>query len=132
MEYEEAADPAKHDGIAPDNCIANIAKILPGGEEDEGSSLSARVKPSFYSNSDEFSKIVEEERFTFNPPGELIRSWEDSSVTDGTASFELWKGTPEDVKIREYVKRINPFLLWHIECASAIDLSDKNWLVFLL
>eukprot|EP01135_Chromosphaera_perkinsii_P009571 Nk52_evm21s1810 gene=Nk52_evmTU21s1810 len=128
LEYEKKVDPKQTDGIEADNCLLNICEILPKGSE------SVKSVP-YYSNEEEFMKTADEERFSFRPMGELRESWPETSTPDGPdcqSSLELWKSSPSTPRLKEYVDRIYPFLLWHIECASPIDLSDDRWLVYLV
>lgn len=82
---------------------------------------------------DQFLKTVEEDNARFQPPGQHFHTYtREDSETSTELSFELYKGTFDNEKVRSYHKRIQYWVLWFIDASSLIDDDDLDWEVYFL
>jgi len=113
--YSRKVDPAKTDGVSPDDVVTPIVKIL--GPE------------SFTESKDEFIKYLTSPAETsFRPPGEMVHSFKSSD----DKTFEVYKCDESTTGFRSYHERLQFWLMFYIDAASFIDIDDDSWRFFLL
>lgn len=112
---EGKVDPAKTDGVAPDNVTLPLFKVLAPG--------------SFTENREEFVKyLTSEEETGFRPCGEMVHSLKD----DEGMQYEVYKCTESTPGFRDYHERLQAWIMFYIDAASFIDIDDDSWRFFLL
>jgi len=109
MTYHEKVSPAL--GITPDPVLKNVAEKLQEGH---------------LANLDEFIKKLPEQE-SFVPPGEKIHSY-----THNDIEYEIYHGTINTPRLKEYHERMQTFVLWYIDAASFIEVDDEKWNFYLL
>jgi len=109
--YSDKITPQKCDGVSADD----VLRILAG-----------KLQPGFLSNRDEFIASVDKDE-TFRPFGELIHSYDITSVNGNEKKFEVYFVSVVDAGWRDYHERIQPFLLFYVDAASYIDVDDDKW-----
>ncbi|RDD45340.1 Histone acetyltransferase type B catalytic subunit [Trichoplax sp. H2] len=110
--YSQKIDPSTSDGVKADDIIQILSDVLPQG---------------FYTNQDEYMRVLEKEESNFKPFGEIINSY---SLDDQT--FEIRKANVDIPGFKAYHERLRTFLIWYIETASFIDDDDEKWTFYLL
>eukprot|EP00730_Choanoeca_flexa_P015719 TRINITY_DN7280_c0_g1_i5.p1 TRINITY_DN7280_c0_g1~~TRINITY_DN7280_c0_g1_i5.p1 ORF type:complete len:403 (+),score=68.84 TRINITY_DN7280_c0_g1_i5:81-1289(+) len=94
-------------GVEADNVLRSLAEWVPEG---------------FTTNRNLFLEQLDRAEARFRPPGEQVGGY--STETGDYQVFLCQHDTPG---FAEYHARAQMFLIWYIEAASFIDLTDPNW-----
>jgi len=112
--YSGKVDPAKTDGVTPDDVVTPLIKILAPG--------------SFTESKEEFTKhLASTDETGFRPMGEMVHSFKSNDRT-----FEVYKCDESTPRFREYHERLQAWIMFYIDAASYIDIDDDSWRFFLL
>jgi len=112
--YSGKVDPAKTDGVTPDDVVTPLIKILAPG--------------SFTESKEEFTKhLASTDETGFRPMGEMVHSFKSNDKT-----FEVYKCDESTPRFREYHERLQAWIMFYIDAASYIDIDDDSWRFFLL
>jgi len=111
ISYSDKITPQKYDGVSADDVLRTLA---------------GKLQPGFLSNRDEFISVIDRDQ-SFRPFGELIHSYDITSVNGDEKKFEVYFVSVVDAGWREYHERIQPFLLFYVDAASYIDVDDDKW-----
>ena len=76
---------------------------------------------------DELLERAEKERREWQPPGSVIFGYRKEE-----RAFQVRHGNVSDPKVRRYLQRARPFLIWFVDAANFIDDTDPKWDVFFL
>lgn len=120
IEYTDKIDPEQFNGVKPDDIHEALKKLY---------------NFEMNTNLDKFVASIDKEPL-FKPSGELIHSFKHITVSeDGDHSektYELFSVQTVDPEIVSYLSRVQPFLLWYIDCACFVDTDDDRWSYFFL
>ncbi|KAI5741343.1 hypothetical protein M8J76_012645 [Diaphorina citri] len=120
IEYTDKIDPDQFNGVKPDDIMEALKKLY---TFDMNTSL------------DKFVTSLDKEPH-FKPSGELFHSFKHTTVcTTGNPSertYELYSVDQVDPDMVSYLSRVQPFLLWYIDCACFVDTDDERWSYFFL
>jgi len=112
---EGKVDPAKTDGVVPDDVIGPLIRVL--------------APDSYTENKEVFRQYLSSENETsFRPHGEMVLSFTD----DEGLMYEVFKCTEATPDFREYHERLQAWIMFFIDAASFIDFDDDSWRFFLL
>ncbi|XP_023348942.1 histone acetyltransferase type B catalytic subunit [Eurytemora carolleeae] len=112
--FSSKVDPAKTDGVTPDDVVGPLLKILAPGSATE--------------NKEEFVKQLSSAKETgFRPIGDLVHSFSSDDKT-----YEVYSCTESTPGFRSYHDRLQVWIMFYIDAASYIDIDDDNWKFFLL
>ena len=97
-------------------------------EKDAIAKLREWLPEGHTSSSEEFAKILEEEKTTpFRPPGIQVHSY---THEDGN-QYVVHRTEPcRDPPARELHERAESIAIWYIDGASAVDLHDHRWTIY--
>jgi len=109
--YSDKITPQKCDGVSADDVMRIVA---------------SKLQPGFLSNRDEFISSINKDG-GFRPYGDLIHSYDITSVNGDEKKFEVYFVSMVDAGWRDYHERIQPFLLFYVDAASYIDVDDDKW-----
>lgn len=92
--------------------------------------LAEWLAPEYSTSKEQFITQLEAEA-SFKPTGELVHRFqiEDS---EQKREFEIYFNKSDTPEFEEYLARLQIYLIFYIEGASYLDLSDDRWRVFLL
>lgn len=119
MSYSEKVNPAKFDGVQPDE----VLKII-----DE------KLQPGYHTNIDDFVASLPKDS-SFVPHGNLIHTLCTNTDIDGTLKerrFEIYAADITVPGFCEYHERLQTFLLWFVDAASFISADDDKWNFYLI
>ncbi|KAL1461955.1 hypothetical protein WDU94_013816 [Cyamophila willieti] len=120
IEYADKVDPDQFNGVEPDNIMEALKKVY-----------------TFEMNTslDKFVTSIDKEPH-FKPSGELIHSFKHSTASESGAprekTYELYSVQNLDSDMVSYLSRVQPFLLWYIDCACFVDTDDDRWSYFFM
>ncbi|XP_031635725.1 histone acetyltransferase type B catalytic subunit [Contarinia nasturtii] len=117
IKYTSRIEDIQSNGLKSDDVCNGISKLLTTG--------------CYYTNIDEFlSKLDKEESFV--PFGEKMFSWEIEQENNTHRTFEIFECNIETPGFIAYHARLQTFLLWFVDAASYIDITDPQWMFFVV
>lgn len=115
LKYTSRIEDIQNDGLKSDDVSGAITKLLTTG--------------CYYTNIDEFlSKLDKEESFV--PFGEKIFSWQIEQENNTSRTFEVYECNINTPGFLNFHARLQTFLLWFVDAASYIDITDEQWMFF--
>lgn len=120
IEYTDKIDPEQFNGVKPDDIEEALKKVY---------------KFEINTNVDKFVAAIDKEPH-FKPSGELFHSFTHTTVSQSgdpsEQTYELYSVQTVDPDIVSYLSRVQPFLLWYIDCACFVDTDDDRWSYFFM
>lgn len=117
IKYSKKVDDMNNDGIKADDVEKALAAIVEDG--------------CYFTNLDEYKKIVKSKNETFVPFGTKIDEFEISSGTPegNMRKFEVYKTDINDKNFLKFHARLETFSFWFIDAFSRVE-HDPLWLFF--
>lgn len=113
LKYTSRIEDIQNEGLKSDDVTGSISKLLTTG--------------CYYTNIDEFlSKLDKEESFI--PFGDKIYSWEVEQDNNTHRTFEIYECNVQTPGFLAFHARLQTFLLWFVDAASYIDITDQQWM----
>lgn len=119
IKYSKKVDDVYSDGVKADDVEKALATLVEDG--------------CYYTNLEEYKKVVKAKTESFKPFGEKVDEFEISSGTpDGsTRAFEVYVSDVNDKEFLKYHSRLESFSFWFIDAFSRVE-HDPLWLFFMV
>lgn len=119
IKYSNKVDDVYTDGVKADDVEKALASLVEDG--------------CYYTNLEEYKKVVKAKTESFKPFGEKVDEFEISSgTTDGSIrNFEVYVTDITDKEFLKYHSRLESFSFWFIDAFSRVE-HDPLWLFFMV
>lgn len=119
IKYSKKVDEVCSEGVKPDDVEKALAEIVEDG--------------CYYTNLEEYKKVVKAKTESFKPFGEKVDEFQISSGTadDGTRTFEVYVSDVNDKEFLKFHSRLESFSFWFIDAFSRVE-HDPLWLFFMV
>lgn len=119
VKYSNKVDDVYSDGVKADDVEKALASIVEDG--------------CYYTNLEEYKKVVKAKTESFKPFGEKVDGFEISAGTsDGSIrSFEVYVTDVTDKEFLKYHSRLESFSFWFIDAFSRVE-HEPLWLFFMV
>ncbi|XP_055607695.1 histone acetyltransferase type B catalytic subunit-like [Uranotaenia lowii] len=120
IKYGQKVEEFYQDGIKSDDVEKSLASLVEDG--------------CYYTNLEEYKKVLKSKAGSFKPFGTKIDEFELSAGTSestGKRSFEVWMSDCNDKEFLKYHARLESFSFWFIDAFSRVE-HDPLWLFFIV
>ncbi|XP_019557231.3 histone acetyltransferase type B catalytic subunit [Aedes albopictus] len=119
IKYSKKVDDVCSEGVKADDVEKALAEIVEDG--------------CYYTNLEEYKKVVKVKTDSFKPFGEKVDEFQISAGTsDGaTRTFEVYVSDVNDKEFLKYHSRLESFSFWFIDAFSRVE-HDPLWLFFMV
>lgn len=119
IKYSKKVDDVYSDGVKADDVEKALAALVEDG--------------CYYTNMEEYKKVVKAKSESFKPFGEKIDEFEINPGTSGSSArtFEVYMSDINDKEFLKFHSRLESFSFWFIDAFSRVE-HDPLWLFFIV